>query len=106
MCKKCWITVSILIALTIVLAFAIPALSPPTPGVTYANYSRIEKGMTREQVERLLGQPLDPTAFRRIKRSEDSNSFLFWRTETDDDVEVFLDHNGCVAMTAWNHSMD
>jgi hypothetical protein len=33
------------------------AMLPPRPGVTIANFDRIEEGMTRAEVEALLGEP-------------------------------------------------
>ena len=37
------------------MTLAVLALLPPRARVTKANYDRIEEGMTREQVEKLLG---------------------------------------------------
>ena len=35
-------------------------LMPPKPGITPANYERIEKGMTRRELEDLLAKPWKP----------------------------------------------
>src|SRR5262245_24466074 len=48
--RKRWLAWAFALLLVLVfLAIAIPVLLPPTPGVNYANLSRIERGMTRAQ---------------------------------------------------------
>jgi outer membrane protein assembly factor BamE (lipoprotein component of BamABCDE complex) len=52
------------------------AMLPPGPGVTKANFDRIEKGMTRAQVEEIMGRPsmAEPITF-------SFNDTLITRTE-------------------------
>src|SRR5262249_16416985 len=78
---------------------------------TYANYSRIENGMTREQVEALLGPPnsaADLYVGLRTERLlpadvEDPNpNWLFWRTEDGARVEVLFDENARADTAMWN----
>ena len=77
------------------------AMLPPSPGVTRANFDRIEKGMTRAQVEAILGQKADgrmgvwdqlattwtnDTAREQISIGFDENDLVEWTvvTFTDD----------------------
>src|SRR5262245_50193020 len=105
--KKCWIAACVILVIGIALAFALPALLPPTPGVTYANYSRIEKGMTRAQVVQLLGEPNKLEGFRRTLHERETGArSMFWHTAEDDTVEVVLDGVGLVELMAWNGISD
>jgi hypothetical protein len=113
MSKKWWLAIAGTFVLAIALAIAIAALLPPTPGVTYANFSRIEKGMTREQVEQLLGRPAT---------RERINSFTWraherdigglggnrdvWLSESDDHASAFFNQDGQVTDAVWNFWSD
>lgn len=55
--KKWWLVGFATLGIAGGLAVAIPALQPLRPGVTKANFDRIEYGMTREEVETLFGGP-------------------------------------------------
>jgi hypothetical protein len=57
MTKRRWVVLVGLLAVGVCLTLAGLALLPPRPGVTQANFDRIEDGMTREEVERILGGP-------------------------------------------------
>jgi hypothetical protein len=48
-----WLGAGVLAAALV--AVVVLALWPPTPGVTKANFDRIEAGMTRDEVRRLIG---------------------------------------------------
>jgi outer membrane protein assembly factor BamE (lipoprotein component of BamABCDE complex) len=101
MSKKCWlITVAVLVAIAI--AIAIPALLPPTPGVTYSNYSRLEKGMTRAQLEALLGEP-DPAL---QGFGPDGDTSFLWESAEHDSVWITFDPNGLTKSYTWNHTND
>jgi len=109
MSKKWWAAIVALFALAAVLAIAIPALVPPTPGVTYANYSRIEAGMTRAQVEALLGKPNSNErfvffGFGGVLRTIDTNdaSWVHWQSKAGDQLSIDFDTNDCVRATTWN----
>ena len=102
MSKKWWLATVLFFALAVGLVIAIPALMPPSPGVTYANYSRIEKGMTRAQLEAILGKPSADIPLRNFDAPEGS---VFWLT-TDDDVMIFFDEKGGVATAFWNGNID
>jgi hypothetical protein len=57
MTKKRWIVLAGMLAACVCLTLAVLALLPPRPGVTSANFERIEDGMTQEEVEKILGGP-------------------------------------------------
>ena len=95
MSKKWWLAIVLLVVLAVLLAIGIPALLPPPPGATYANYSRIEKGMTRGEVEALLGEP-------RVNERIDEHAQITWRNEDGDRINVDFDKNGLVMGSAWN----
>ena len=45
-----------LFPLAVVVALGVIAMLPPSPGVTKANFDRIEMGMTKAQVEEIFGE--------------------------------------------------
>jgi hypothetical protein len=92
LCKKCWVAASVIFVIGIALAFALPALLPPAPGITYANFSRIEKGMTREQVEALFGASSRAPRF----------SGRYWESEAGDSIWITYDERGQVEEAHWN----
>src|SRR5436190_7271555 len=90
MLKKKWLFAGLAVA-TIGVTLTIFAFLPPTPGPTYANFSRLEKGMTREQVERLLGKP---------------NAGEEYETVEEDFITVHFDQEGRVRECFWNGMED
>jgi hypothetical protein len=44
---------------TIALTLGVLAMLPPSPGVTKANFDRIKEGMTKAEVEEILGGPAE-----------------------------------------------
>ena len=44
------------VPLVLVVTLGVLAMLPPRPGVTKANFDRIEEGMTHEEVVRILGE--------------------------------------------------
>ena len=112
MSKKCWFMIALCFTLAAVSAIAIPALWPPTPGVTYANFSRLEKGMTRESVEGLLGKP---NATRQQLDDKDvmpelhhpfrvlnATGWTNWQNNAEDFVSVHFDEKDCLTVSTWN----
>src|SRR4051794_19965245 len=72
----------------------VAALMPPMPGVTKANFDRIEVGISREQVEAVLGKPgllwLETDKLRyRVWHSDDGSVALIM-FERDDQAESVL----------------
>ena len=108
--KKWWFAALAFFALAIALAIAIAALLPPTPGVTYANFSRLEKGMAREQVEALLGESnLDVAEFEHLlfpRRDVAGGHSLYWCGDGGDTLTIRFDEQSHVLDTTWNGWQD
>jgi hypothetical protein len=81
--KKWWIIATATIAGCIGLAFVIPALRPWRPGVTKENFDRIEIGMTRAEVEAILGPRA--IAF--------PGAMVFFEDERADEAHIRFDDN-------------
>lgn len=113
--KKTLIVVTLLI-LTAITLLATLALLPPTPGPTYANFSRLENGMTQVQIERLLGKAEEKVpvlgvdhVFVALDIRDDENvpvDRLTWQTSDGDLVIVGLDKEGQMIYAAWNGAPD
>jgi hypothetical protein len=57
--KNRCILVAGLLAVGVCLTLAVLVLLPPRPGVTKANYDRIEEGMSLAEINAILGRPPD-----------------------------------------------
>ena len=88
--KRRYLIVAVSFAAIACLAVGVLAVLPPRPGVTKANFDRIEIGMTLEEVERIFGRPSDmlagaskddPTVFRNWLVSLDSGAAVDFRAE-------------------------
>src|SRR5262245_16053357 len=90
--KKYWLAVGAILVFAVVMVAAIPVFLPPTPGVTYANYSRIEKGMKRSEVVSLLG--------------DQKESPRWWLGDKGDVLEIEFDENDRVTDAFWNGRRD
>ena len=77
--------------LTIVVTLCVLAMLPPSPGVTKANFDRIEKGMTKAEVEQIFGEKgeWDAEIDRLVWQADDGTWACVW----------FID--GCVTQTNW-----
>jgi outer membrane protein assembly factor BamE (lipoprotein component of BamABCDE complex) len=95
MTKKWWLAIAAILMFAVLLAIGIPAFMPLTPGVTYANYSRLEKGMTRDEVETVLGKPTQIVCKTRSA----------WK-HASDSIWVDFDKDGRVRASAWNDRRD
>src|SRR5262245_44593934 len=98
--RRWWPALVVLIVLVAVAAIGILLIIPPTPEVTYANYSRIEIGMTRGQVEALLGEP--DRDFHDARRQ----GLLKWETPAGDIVTIDFDDADRVFLASWNYATD
>jgi outer membrane protein assembly factor BamE (lipoprotein component of BamABCDE complex) len=91
--KKKWLfAVAMLIVLSILLAIGVPAFLPPPQGITYANFSRIQMGMTRDEVVAILGRP----------NVQDHAGGCAWRNDDGDTIIIEFDRAGLVHSFAWN----
>jgi hypothetical protein len=57
MTRKRWIVMAGMLATCVCVTLGVLAMLPPRRGVTPADIARIENGMTRTEVERILGDP-------------------------------------------------
>jgi hypothetical protein len=70
--KKRDLKLAALAAVSVFAAIGVIAMLPPSPGITKANYDRVEMGMTRGDVEAIFGEPdsrllaISPDGSRRI----------------------------------------
>jgi hypothetical protein len=111
--KKWWLAIGLLLVLAVALGIGIPALWPTTPGVTYANFSRIEPGMTRSEVQAILGPPsmavlrgdlaIDLRILEDGKQIPDS---YYWQCEIGEQVQIHFDKNDRVTTMHWNGSLE
>lgn len=102
MSKKCWLIVVTLALIAIAFLIAIPIFLPLAPGITYSNYSRLESGMTHDEVEALLGKP--DSALKGV--SPDGDTSFLWQNANQDSIWVTFGVNGLVKSFTWNHSYD
>jgi hypothetical protein len=107
--NKKWLAISMIGIVLAGAAFALVVFWPPTPGVTYANYSRIETGMSREQVNALLGPPRrQGKGAGMFVNPEDAEPGIAWArwNRGEDEVIVQYDEDDRVIACAWNFIMD
>src|SRR5260370_20047910 len=94
MFKKRRVVIALLVAGIIGVVIGVLALLPARQGVTKANFDRIEIGMTRPDVEAILGPPSDLGLMRRGLLEFDSDV-------TDDFAQVMFDENNLVRTKEW-----
>jgi hypothetical protein len=114
--KKSRIIVGLVVASAVAVTIALFLLMTPTPGPTYANFSRLEKGMSQEQVERLLGKPNGNDGDLMVERvifgleapdvNPEPEIFLFWRSHNEDQIIVAFDRDGQLMHSLWNGIRD
>jgi hypothetical protein len=74
--------------LAIAVIIGVLAMLPARPGVTKANFDRIEKGMTFAEVEKIFGQP---------PAEEQWGNIFIWRiAERKGEAIVIFDNDGMV----------
>jgi hypothetical protein len=73
---------------------------PPSPGVTRANFDRIEKGMTRAEVEEILGEKGD---WRWIVQDREEKSEWAWRANDGPEAVINFEMD-CVTEKQWSGS--
>ena len=78
--------------LAIVVTFGVLAMLPPSPGVTKANFDRIQEGMTKAEVEEIFGGKGVPLWTSRE---------LLWASDDGSEVEVDFGVVGCVQTKIW-----
>ena len=79
--------------LVIVVTLGVLAILPPSPGVTKANFDRIEKGMTKAEVEEIFGGKGELF-------HEDDKALMYW--DADDGSVAWIRFQGdCVDGKGW-----
>jgi len=103
--KKWWIIAAATIAGCVGLAFVIPALRPPRPGVTKENFDRIEIGMTRAEVEAILGPPTEDFAGV-VAFANNGFDGTIWENDRADEAQIRFDENNSVKTKNWDEWPD
>lgn len=63
MSRKRYLAVAGMLVILALVGFGVAMMLPLGPGVTKANFDRIEDGMTRADVEAIFGRPSDHTQY-------------------------------------------
>ena len=105
MTKKRLLLLAIL-PLAIAVMFGVLAMLPPSPGVTKANFDRIEDGMTAAEVERIFGRKADAIRLQDFP-DDDPNEIRelplhTWRKDDGICTEVGFTGDGVVWYTYWH----
>jgi hypothetical protein len=79
--------------LTIAVMLGVLALLPPRPGVTKANFDRIENRMTRAEVEEIFGGRGRPFL-------GDDESWMLWEADDGSWVTIVF-RDACIADKHW-----
>ena len=85
MTKKRYLAVAGMLTGIVCLGAIVPALLPPRPGVTKANFDRIQEGMTILEVEEILGER--SYAFRLPENSKQLIAWWWKNPETGAGIE-------------------
>jgi hypothetical protein len=82
------------------LALGMVAILLPRPGISKANFDRIENEMTVEQVDQILGELSSEPGF---DRPRDPRKWAYWNANDGSSIGIGLLH-GRVAGKEWNYS--
>jgi hypothetical protein len=109
MTKKRWIVLAGMLAACVCLTLAVLAMLPPRPGVTRANFERIQDGMTRAEVEKMLGgqgpdSPLLGPLDMNMKTSGPVTELLWVHPDRTTFVAVDFDGDNRVVRKYWEES--
>ena len=86
------------VPLTIAVTLGVLAMLRPSPGVTKANFDRIEKGMTRAEVEQIFGRE----SIRWDGLAEKGEGFHWMARDGSSALVMFVDE--CVTEKQWSDS--
>lgn len=98
-----WLLFGLLLACTIGVALVVLPMLPSGPGVTKENFDCIEDGMTRAEVEAILGGPANANANNRFwpERPWDE-----WENDLGDSVTICFDAEDRVKSRTWEVGSD
>jgi hypothetical protein len=85
--------------LTIALTLGVLAMLPPSPGVTKANFDRIEKGMTKAEIEEVFGRKGNPA----VEIGQRALGVLYWVEDDGSVAEIIILDDG-VMSKKWTNS--
>ena len=91
--------------LAIVVTFGVLALLPPRPGITKANFDRIQAGMKKTEVEQIFGGKGKSSPFRAlvVRRDFDGGAVMCWDSDIGSWAGIlFVDE--CVLEKQWHNS--
>lgn len=94
--KKSLLIVGLVIATAVALIFTMFLQMTPSPEPTYANFSRLRSGMTKDEVEAVLGLPHFADFHEGILIRLD------YVTTEDDTIRVYFEPDGRVRDCGWN----
>jgi hypothetical protein len=97
--KRRYLISAAVLAACVGIALGVIAMLPPRPGVTKANFDRIEKGMTRAEVNEVFGQEGWSYSIPRLRR------FHIWRHQDGAHATLSF-HDGRVTSMGWQHSTE
>ncbi len=98
MTKKRLLVVSVLLLALLGIGLGAAALIPEGPSVTKANFDRIKKRMTRDEVETIIGPPeVDGGKYAR---------WALWASADKSTVRISFSESGDVAETSWQDSFE
>ena len=88
MTKKRLLLIGGFLAACVCLPLGIAALLPPTPGVTKANFDRVQEGMTMPEVRAILGEDSIP----RLSIGDDARTFNDrWIADDGSEARILFD---------------
>jgi len=100
MAKRRWIVAGGILAGATTLWFLLFVAFPPRPGVTKANFDRIEKGMTRADVEELFGKPASGSYLHGGKKIR--HTCELWSGDEGSATIICDEEHGIVADKEWS----
>lgn len=102
--KKRYLICTGVLAMCFVLVLVVLAMLPPRPGITKANFERIQDGMKFDEVKAIFGAPdsfTDPSIEGWARRGQ-----LLWVNDDRSGAAVCFDEKGKVFDKTWSDSTE
>ncbi len=90
--------------LVIAMTLGVLAMLPPRPGITKANFTCIQDGMTFEEVEAIFGSP--DSFFGTSIEGGERNRQLLWVNDDKSGAVICFDEQGKVVDKSWGDSTE
>jgi outer membrane protein assembly factor BamE (lipoprotein component of BamABCDE complex) len=94
--RKSRLALALFLIFAAALTIGIPMSAQRQQGITFANYGRLQKGMTRDDAMQILGRP----------NLQDDVDGCAWRNDNGDTVAMEFDAAGRAVWYAWNDVPD